>query len=89
MAAIVPASNVKNTAWAYTEVFAKFSTVSDADTWASGFGSRVVSYVGQVTSDPTTNTSAGINITESSGTFTFYPGVDALGLTMIVRTTGA
>lgn len=89
MSAITPASIVKNTAGAYTEVIAKFTAVSDADTWASGLGSRVVSFVGQVTADPTTNTSSGINIAESSGTFTFYPGVDALGLTMIVRTTGA
>lgn len=89
MSALSAASLTKNSAGALTELIVKFTAVSDADTWASGLGSRVVSFVGQVTGDPTTNTSAGINITESSGTFTFYPGVDALGLTLIVRATGS
>lgn len=89
MAAITPATITKNTAGNQTEIIAKFSTVSDGDTWASGLGSRVIAFIDQVTADPTTNTSAGCNVTESSGTFTFYPGVDALTHTLFVRVVGA
>lgn len=89
MAAITPASITKNTAGNQTEIIAKFTTVSDADTWASGLSGRVIAYFDQVTADPTTNTSAGCNVTESSGTFTFYPGVDALSHTLFVRVIGA
>lgn len=89
MAAITPASIKKHSAGDQTKLTAKFTSVSDADTWASGLGSRVQEFVYQVTADPTLNTSAGCNVVESSGTFTFYPGVDALSGTLIVWATGA
>lgn len=60
----------------------KFAAVSDADTFAGPATPKA--FWAQVTGDPTTNTSAGVNVTESSGTYTFYPGVDALGVTLFV-----
>jgi hypothetical protein len=60
----------------------KFSSVSDADTFAGPKTPKA--FWAQVTADPTTNTSAGVNVTESSGTYTFYPGVDSLTITLFV-----
>ncbi len=57
-----------------------FSAVTDADTFAGPVSPKA--FWAQVTADPTTNTSAGINVTESAGTYTFYPGVNALTVTL-------
>lgn len=89
MAAITPSSVVKHSAGDQTKIVAKFASVSDADTWASGLGYRVQDFMYQVTADPVLNTSAGCNVVESGGTFTFYPGVDALTGTLIISVTGA
>ena len=89
MAALTAASVVKHSAGDQTKLVVKFSSVDDADTYASGLGSRVQEYVYQVTADPTTNTSVGCNVSESSGTFTFYPGIDSLTGTLIIWVTGA
>jgi hypothetical protein len=62
----------------------KFTSVDDGDTYASGLGTNVVAFKYQVTADPTTNTSSGCNVAESSGTFTFYPGVDSLTGTLFI-----
>lgn len=84
MSAISAASVRKVSAGDLSLKIVKFTAVSDADTYASGLGSNVVAYNYQVTADPTTNTSAGCNVAESSGTFTFYPGVDALTGTLFI-----
>lgn len=60
----------------------KIAAVSDADTFVGP--SSPTAFWAMSTADPTTNTSAGINVTESSGTYTFYPGVDALACTLFV-----
>lgn len=60
----------------------QFATVSDGDTFAGPATPKA--FWAQITADPTTNTSAGINVTESSGTYTFYPGVDSLTVTLFV-----
>lgn len=62
----------------------KFDAVAidGADTFAGPASPSA--FWAQVTADPSTNTSAGINVTESSGTYTFYPGVDALAVTLFV-----
>lgn len=60
----------------------KFTTVADADTFVGPASPKA--FWAQITGDPTTNTSAGINVTESSGTYTFYPGVDSLTVTLFV-----
>lgn len=61
-----------------------FTAIGDGDTFAGPVSPKA--FWAQVTGDPTTNTSAGINVTESSGTYTFYPGVAALGGTLFVLT---
>lgn len=62
----------------------QFTTVVDADTFTGPASPKA--FWAFVTGDPTTNTSAGINVTESSGTYTFYPGVDSLNVTLFVLT---
>lgn len=59
-----------------------FAAIGDADTFAGPVSPKA--FWAQVTADPTTNTSAGINVTESAGTYTFYPGVNALTGTLFV-----
>lgn len=88
MAAISAATTTQYSAGSQNKYVFTFSSVSDADTFASGL-EGVQDFFYQVTADPTTNTSAGCNVTESSGTFTFYPGVDALTGTLTVYTGGA
>jgi hypothetical protein len=70
-------------------VRAVFSTTNldDADTYASGIDA-VVDYWFSPKIDPSTNSSAGINITHSSGTFTFYPGVDNMEGTLFILVRG-
>lgn len=63
---------------------AVFSTVADGDTWASGLGTTVMTWVAQGTGNPATQASAGIAATFSSGTFTFYPGEDSLSMRLMV-----
>ena len=60
----------------------KIAAVSDGDTFAGPASPK--GFWAQSTADPTTNTSAGVNVSESSGTYTFWPGVDALTLTLFV-----
>lgn len=84
MAAKTPSSVRQVSAGDLSLKIAKFSSIDDADTYDSGLGSNVVAYYYQVTADPTTNTSAGCNVAESSGTFTFYPGVDSLTGTLFI-----
>lgn len=88
MAALSAATTKQYSAGSQSKYVFTFSSVSDADTFASGL-SGVQDFAYQVTADPTTNTSAGCNVSESSGTFTFYPGVDALSGTLIVYAGGA
>lgn len=59
-----------------------FSAIGDGDTFAGPPNPKA--FWAQVTGDPSTNTSAGINVTHSSGTYTFYPGVAALSGTLFV-----
>jgi len=89
MSAITAATTKSYSSGDQTKYVFTFATVSDADTFASGLSTRVQDFNYIVTADPTTNTSAGCNVVHSSGTFTFYPGVDALTGTLIVYTAGA
>lgn len=77
MAAITAASS--NSAQGIFEIF-KFASVSDGDIFTGPDTPKA--FWAFVTADPSTNTSAGINVTESGGTYTFYPGVDALTVTL-------
>jgi hypothetical protein len=75
MAAITPATS--SSAQGIFGVV-NFAAIGDGDTWTGPKGLK--GSWAQVTADPTTNTSAGINFTydSSTGIFTFYPGVVAL-----------
>lgn len=76
MAAITPSSLVRESSGSLTQFFATFAgTADDGDTWASGLGSNVVGFSAVGTDDPT-QTKEGIDVSESSGTFTFNLGED-------------
>ena len=61
-----------------------FSAIGDGDTFVGPDSPKAFWAV--TTADPTTNTSAGINVAESGGTYTFYPGIAALSGTLFVLT---
>lgn len=88
MAAITAATTKVYSSGSQTKHVFTFAAVGDGDTFDSGL-EGVQDYDYMVTADPTTNTSAGCNITESAGVFTFYPGVAALTGTLKVYTGGA
>lgn len=91
MAAVTPASTTRiGSLGMFTLfVFNFTATVNDADTWASGMSGRVFSYWTQDTDNPTTQTSVGVAVAESSGTFTFYPSEDAKTFYLFVLVSGA
>lgn len=60
----------------------KFTDVTDGLTYA---GPAPKAFWAQVTTDPSTNTSAGINVTwDSTNGYVFYPGVDTVGVTLFI-----
>lgn len=61
-----------------------FAAIGDGDTFEGPASPKAFWAV--LTADPTTNTSAGINVAESDGTYTFYPGIAALSGTLFVLT---
>jgi hypothetical protein len=74
MAAKTPDSIIQENAGTFKMHIATFSTndIDDADTWASAIP-NVVGFWVNATDDPT-QTKEGIDVGESSGTFTFYTG---------------
>jgi len=62
------------------------NTVDDGDTWASGL-TTVRGYWANGTEDPTTQAHVGVDVSESSGTFTFYIGEDNKAFTLYVLCT--
>jgi hypothetical protein len=60
----------------------KIAAVSDTDTFAGPVSPKA--FWACATSNATTQASAGMNVTESSGTYTFYPGEDAVSCTLFV-----
>lgn len=87
MAAQTAATTRRESAGSLTLMIYTFTSVADADTFASGLGSNVVSYMAQTTGNPSTQASAGNSVSNSAGTFTFYPGEDSLGLILWVLAT--
>ena len=59
-----------------------FTSVVDGDTFTGPASPKAFWAMNQT--DPGTNTSAGINVTESSGTYTFYPGIDTVTVQLFV-----
>lgn len=84
MAAITPTTVDRQNFGSANLFVAKFSTVSTGDTWASGITTTPAYWFGQLTTVQSTQTSGGINIAFSGGTFTFNPSEDGKALTLIV-----
>jgi len=56
-------------------IIATFADIDDGDTWASGIVGAKAWFFCR-TDDPSTQTSAGVAVANSSGTFTFHPAED-------------
>lgn len=67
-----------------TLIIFTFTSVLDSDTFVSGLGTNIVNYWMQMQSNPVTQASAGYALTNSSGTFTFYPGEDSNAASLFV-----
>jgi hypothetical protein len=59
-----------------------FASVNDADTFAGPVTPKA--FWAMTVGNPTTQASAGISVTESSGTYTFYPGENGQAVTLFV-----
>ena len=66
----------------------KLTDIDDGETLATGLGARILAFWVQPQTDPSTNTSAGINAVNASGTITFYPGVDNMAADVLVLASG-
>lgn len=77
MAAKTPDSIVRESMGSKTLFIATFSTndIDDGDTWATGLGTNIVGYWGNLTDDGT-QAKESIDISNSSGTLTFNVGED-------------
>lgn len=53
-----------------------FSDLDDGDAYTSGISGQIWGYTFQRTDNPSTQTSVGVAVAESSGVFTFYPAED-------------
>lgn len=80
MAAITPSTVTRINLGNANLVVAQFTTVSDTDTWASGIPAVVAQWT-HGNGNPSTQTSAGVDSTFSSGTVTFYPSENSLAAT--------
>lgn len=84
MAAITASATKRHSAGSQTKIVFTFTSIDDGDTFASGLGTTVQDYVFQQTDNPTTQTSAGVSVANSSGSFTFYPGENGASGDLIV-----
>lgn len=85
MSALTAASQDRESIGSVTLHIFDFSSVTSADTFASGLGTSIVSYWAQ----PTTNVGTGSNpagavVTNSSGTFTFSGILSSSAVTLFV-----
>lgn len=72
----------------YSLYLYRITDVDDTETLDTGLGSRIVDFWVRQDGNPSTQTSAGISASESSGTITFYPGEDNLGASVLVLAVG-
>ena len=84
MSAITAAATYRESSGSTTLHIYTFTSIADTDTFASGLGTNVLAHWFQGTGNPSTQTSAGCNVANSSGTFTFYPSEDSLAGTLFV-----
>ena len=83
MAAITPTTVLKESGGSMTIHIATFAATADSgDTWDSGIA-HIVGYWANRTDDPT-QTKEGVDVVESSDTFTFYTGEDNCGIMLYV-----
>lgn len=66
----------------------RITDVDDTETLATGLGNRIVDFWIRQDGNVSTQASAGISASESSGTITFYPGEDNLGASVFVLASG-
>lgn len=78
MAVQTAATTTRENSGSTTLIVFTFTSVADTDTFVSGLGTNVVTFNYVVNGNPATQASAGAGVTNSSGTFTFYPGEDNL-----------
>ena len=85
MAPITPSTILEESSGSLKLHIATFAaTVDDSDTYASGLGTQVVGYWGNCTDDPSTATLNGIDVSLSSGTFTFHTAEDNRGIMLYI-----
>lgn len=88
MAAQTAATSLRESLGSLTLHIFTFTSVaggsSTGDTFASGISTNVVDFWAQAKTLNATQTSAGINVSNSSGTFTMSPAVDAAAVTLFV-----
>ena len=82
MAAVLTASNTQFSGGQGIIRAFTFAAIGDADTFVGPPDPKA--FWATLTGDPSTNASAGINVAESAGTYTFYPGINALTGTLFV-----
>lgn len=66
----------------------QITDIDDAETLATGLGTRIIDYWVNWTGNPGTQTAGGGHSALSSGTITFYPGEDNLGASVFVMADG-
>ena len=82
MGAVTPTATLRESAGSVLlHIFTFANTTDDGDTYSSGI-SDVVGWWGNCTDSPTGH--EGVDIAESSGTFTFYLGEDDRSLMLYV-----
>lgn len=87
MSALSASSVKRESSGSLTKIVFTFTSINDADTFASGLP-NVRNFWFSQTDNPTTQASAGVSVANSSGTFTFYPGEDGAAGDLIVEFQG-
>jgi hypothetical protein len=89
MAAITPNNVRRENEGSTNLIIAEFAaqTINDTDTWASGITGIKRWWFGP-NNNPTTQASAGIHVSNSSGTFTFFPGENGATGFLFVQVAG-
>jgi hypothetical protein len=86
MAAVTPSSIRRENLGSVNLLICPFAnTLDDADTWDSGLTSVVGFWANRT--DAPTQEKEGVDVSESSGTFTFNMGEDNKAITLYVLTT--
>lgn len=87
MAALTAATTTRTNVGAVTLHIFTFTAMTGADTFASGLGTAVVGFWAQNTNPGGSTLVTGVNVSNSSGTFTFQNSVAATPITLYVIST--